>query len=120
MPGRGAVLHVLERVDAVDVRVQAGDHARARCPPAARTTTETVVAIRMAQRGFLRRTGRGGRGRPSGRAADRRAGAGRFGRCGRAGERGGVGKGDTSARVDGEDAFRGGGDAASRRAWGSV
>ncbi|MGI3202008.1 hypothetical protein ACRJ4W_33650 [Streptomyces sp. GLT-R25] len=50
-------------------------------PAAASTVTDTEVVTRMAQRGCLRRTG----GR-----------AGRC-RCGRAGERGGVGKADTSA-----------------------
>ncbi|GAA5037212.1 hypothetical protein GCM10023335_85120 [Streptomyces siamensis] len=63
-------------------------------PAEARSTTDRVVAIRMAQRGFLRRTG----GRPEDRTSGLRARGGCGWRCGRAGERRGVGKGDTSGR----------------------
>ncbi|GDY65139.1 hypothetical protein SAV14893_045320 [Streptomyces avermitilis] len=60
-------------------------------PAEARTTTDSVVTIRMDQPGRLGRLGRTG---------GRRAGEGRGRRGGRAaGERGGVGMGDTSAKA---------------------
>ncbi|GGM05288.1 hypothetical protein GCM10010129_56100 [Streptomyces fumigatiscleroticus] len=70
-------------------------------PAEASTTTDSVVTARTAQRGFFRRTG--GRGTaPDGRGR-RRCGGGPPRPLGAGGlgerERGGVGKGDTSARA---------------------
>ncbi|GGY71517.1 hypothetical protein GCM10010300_13310 [Streptomyces olivaceoviridis] len=73
-------------------------------PAEASTTTDSVVTARMAQRG--RRGGRTGRTRRSGGRGTRRGDRGR--RCGLGapptllavgeGDRGGLGKGDTSGR----------------------
>ncbi|GHB61063.1 hypothetical protein GCM10010377_60010 [Streptomyces viridiviolaceus] len=68
-------------------------------PAEASTTTDRAVTARMAQRGFLRRTG--GRGdRPDGRGRPRCGGGppAAVG-TGTRGERGGMGKGGTSART---------------------